>query len=412
MSGLVVDTNKCVGCRRCVRVCGNNGIEVTDRKAHVLDGCISCGMCVDACPVGALKIEKDEVGGVDLAAYHDIWVFSQVSARGEVLPVALELVGKGRELADQRGCKLVAVVGEPADAGEQNAAKLVAAGADEVIRCRDDRLALPDSEVYAEWLVALAQERKPEVILYGATDFGRELAPRVAVLLQTGLTADCTILEMDLEKGLLQQTRPAFGGNLMAAIVCPGHRPQMATVRPGIFAVPEAVAEGIAVDAAVAAGRVADVALGDDVTPMVRVTGVEPKNAKGSITEADVLVVAGRGIGSKKALPLVRRLAELLGKKYGCTSGVGCTRPLVESGWLDYSHQVGQTGVSVAPKLMVSVGVSGAIQHTSGIGGSQTIVAINEDAEAPIFGLAQYKVVGDCLEVLPALIARLEEELA
>ena len=415
MSGLVVDTDKCVGCRRCVRVCGNDGIEVTDRKAHVLDGCISCGMCVDACPVGALRIEKDEATGVDLEAYHDIWVFCQVGADGSVLPVALELLGKGRELADARGCELVAVVGEGEvsdDTAAVDAAQLVAAGADKVIRCRDARLDSADSEVFAAWLVALAEERKPEVILYGATDFGRELAPRVAVLLQTGLTADCTILEMDVEHGLLQQTRPAFGGNLMATIVCPSHRPQMATVRPGIFQVPEAAANADGSSSADVAGRIVDVALDASVKPLVNVTDVEAKSAEGSITDADVLVVVGRGIGSKKALPEIRHLAELLGKRLGCTSGVGCTRPLVESGWMDYSAQIGQTGVSVAPKLMVSIGISGAIQHTSGIGGSETIVAINEDPEAPIFGLAQYKVVGDCHEVVPALIAKLEAELA
>ena len=411
MSGLVVDTSKCVGCRRCVRVCGNDGIEVTDRKAHVLDGCIACGMCVDACPVGALSIEKDGPAGADLAAYHDIWVFAQVDGQGSVLPVALELVGKGRELACARGCRLVAVLGEGAGAADANAELLLAAGADEVLRCRDERLATADSEVFATWLTALAGERKPEVILYGATDFGRELAPRVAVLLQTGLTADCTILEMDTEKGLLQQTRPAFGGNLMATIVCPAHRPQMATVRPGVFSVPEAVAEGVA-HVADAAARIVDVALDAAVRPVTTVTDVEPKETEGSITDAEVLVVVGRGIGSKKAIPQMERLAELLGKKLGCSAAVGCTRPLVGSGWMKYPTQIGQTGVSVAPKLMVSIGVSGAIQHTSGIGGTKTIVAINEDPDAPIFGLAKYKVVGDCHKIVPALIERLEAELS
>ena len=408
MSGLVVDTERCVGCRRCVRVCGNDGIEVVGRKAHVLDGCIVCGMCVDACPVGALSIEKDEVAGVDLAAYHDIWVFCQTGADGRVLSVALELLGKGRELAHARCCRLVAVVGEGREASDSEVAPLLAAGADEILRCRDERLASDDSEVFASLLVALANERKPEVILYGATDFGRELAPRVAVLLQTGLTADCTILEMDAERGLLQQTRPAFGGNLMATIVCPAHRPQMATVRPGIFPVPEAAVGAVVPDPASLAGRVTDVALDASVRPSMDVRDVVPKDATDSITDADVLVVVGRGIGSKKALPQIRRLAELLGERLGCTSAVGCTRPFVEAGWMDYATQIGQTGVSVAPRLMVSIGVSGAIQHTSGIGGAKTIVAINEDPDAPIFGLARYKVVGDCHEVVPALVTQLE----
>ena len=400
MSGLVVDAEKCVGCGRCVRTCANDGIEVVERRARVLDGCVSCGMCVDACPVGALAVKRDE-SGADTSGYRDIWVFSQVGADGVVLPVALELVGKGRELADERGCRLVAVLGERSDADDANARALAAAGADEVLRTCDDRLAHADVECYAAWLCALALERRPEVILYGATNFGRELAPRVAVTLQTGLTADCTILEMDREHGLLQQTRPAFGGNLMATIVCPNHRPQMATVRPGIFPTPEPREAGEA--------NVTDVLLDAAVYGRVNVLSREKAGQGASIADAPALVVVGRGIGSKKALTRVRRLAELLGEHLGCACEIGCTRPVVEAGWLDYSHQVGQTGVSVAPRLLVSLGVSGAIQHLAGISGAETVVAVNEDAAAPIFGAANYKVVGDCMTVVDELIAQLEK---
>lgn len=399
MSGLVVDAERCVGCRRCERVCANDGIEVVERRAHVLDGCVSCGMCVDACPVGALSIERDEPGA-DTSGYHDIWVFSQVGSDGAVLPVALELVGKGRALADERGCALVAVLGEHSDADDANARALAAAGADEILRTCDDRLAHTDVECYAAWLCALALERRPEVILYGATNFGRELAPRVAVTLQTGLTADCTILEMDREHGLLQQTRPAFGGNLMATIVCPNNRPQMATVRPGIFPAP-ALREG-------REPNVTDVLLDAAVYGRVHVLSREKAGQGASITDAEALIVVGRGIGSKKALTCVRRLVELLGERLGCTCEIGCTRPVVEAGWLDYSHQVGQTGVSVAPRLLVSLGVSGAIQHLAGISGAETVVAVNEDAGAPVFGAANYKVVGDCMAVVEELIAQLE----
>lgn len=399
MSGLVVDAEKCVGCRRCERVCANGGIEVVDRRARVLDGCVSCGMCVDACPVGALAIERDEPGA-DTSGYHDVWVFSQVGSDGAVLGVALELVGKARELADARGCRLVALLGEHSDADDVNARALVAAGADEVLRTCDDRLAHTDVECFAAWLCALALERKPEVILYGATNFGRELAPRVAVTLQTGLTADCTILEMDRETGLLQQTRPAFGGNLMATIVCPNNRPQMATVRPGIFPAPEPREVGEL--------PVTDVLLDAAVYGRVHVLSREKAGDGASITDAEALVVVGRGIGSKKALARVERLAELLGQRLGCSCEIGCTRPVVEAGWLDYSHQVGQTGVSVAPRLLVSLGVSGAIQHLAGISGAETIVAVNEDPDAPIFGVAGYKVVGDCPAVVEELISQLE----
>lgn len=399
MSGLLIDAEACVGCGRCVRACASGGIVVAgerpNRCAHVTDSCILCGSCVDACPVGALSIERDEAQtDIDLSAYHDIWVFAQTDAAGVVLPVAFELLGRARELAAQRECRVVAVVGEALAADDTAANALIARGADEVLRCRDDRLAANDSSVFAHWICALAREYRPEVILYGATDFGRELAPSIAVRLQTGLTADCTVLEMDEETGLLHQTRPAFGGNLMATIMCPTHRPQMATVRPGIFCAPEADANRT--------GRVTDVELDASICSRTCILEHIPADSQASIAEAKRLLVLGRGIGSKKNLPVMRHLAELLGAE------IGCTRPLVEAGWLEYRHQVGQTGVSVAPDLLISMGVSGAIQHLAGISGAQTVIAVNEDADAPIFNAAQYAVVGDCVEVAQRLIARLE----
>ena len=244
MSGLIIDSEACIGCGRCVRACASGGIVVEgerpSRCARVTDGCILCGGCVDACPVNAISIERDEAAGaVDLDAYRDIWVFAQTDEHDTVTPVAYELMGKGRELADARGCRLVALVGMSPEGSLGDLEHLVCAGADEVLACRDERLRQNDAEVYARLICDLVAERKPEAILYGATAFGRELAPGVAVRLQTGLTADCTVLSMDTETGLLQQTRPAFGGNLMATIVCPNHRPQMATVRPGIFKAPD-----------------------------------------------------------------------------------------------------------------------------------------------------------------------------
>lgn len=399
MSGLLIDAEACVGCGRCVRACASGGIVVTgerpNRCAHVTDSCILCGSCVDACPVGALSIERDEArADIDLSSYRDIWVFAQTDSTGAVLPVAFELLGRARELAAQRDCRVVAVVGEASDAGDAAANALIARGADEVLRCQDDRLTANDSSVFAYWICGLAREHRPEVILYGATDFGRELAPSIAVRLQTGLTADCTVLEMDEETGLLHQTRPAFGGNLMATIMCPAHRPQMATVRPGIFCAPQADANRT--------GRVTDVELDASACSRARILEHIPADSQASIAEAKRLLVLGRGIGSKKNLPVMRRLAELL------RAEIGCTRPLVEAGWLEYRHQVGQTGVSVAPELLISMGVSGAIQHLAGISGAQTVIAVNEDADAPIFNAAQHAIVGDCVEVAQRLINELE----
>lgn len=403
MSGLMVDAARCVGCKRCERACAFGGIVVEGRLARPTDACTLCGGCVEACPVDAISIERDEAGegpGRDLSAYRDIWVIAQVDAEGALLPVVFELVGKALELAEARGCQVVAVLGEAGRAPRQ-AERLAATGVAEVIHAVDERLAHADAEVFAQWICALAEERRPETMLFGATAFGRELAPRVAVRLQTGLTADCTALDIDPKTGALLQTRPAFGGNLMATIECPAHRPQMATVRPGVFAAPECVTAGAGAGADLAAGIITQALLAPEVAPRVIVLGIEPVTG-GSIAQAERLVVVGRGIGSKKNLPLVERLAELLHAE------LGCTRPLVEAGWLDYAHQVGQTGAAVAPKLLVSIGVSGAIQHLAGIGGAETVVAINEDAAAPIFGVADYAVVGDAVEVVTELIAQLE----
>lgn len=403
MSGLMVDAARCVGCKRCERACAFGGIVVEGRLARPTDACTLCGGCVEACPVDAIAIERDEAGegpGRDLSAYRDIWVIAQVDAEGALLPVVFELVGKALELAEARGCQVVAVLGEAGRVPRQ-AERLAATGVAEVIHAVDERLAHADAEVFTQWICALAEERRPEAMLFGATAFGRELAPRVAVRLQTGLTADCTALDIDPKTGALLQTRPAFGGNLMATIECPAHRPQMATVRPGVFAAPECVTAGAGAGADLAAGIITQALLAPEVAPRVIVLGIEPVTG-GSIAQAERLVVVGRGIGSKKNLPLMERLAELLHAE------LGCTRPLVEAGWLDYAHQVGQTGAAVAPKLLVSIGVSGAIQHLAGIGGAETVVAINEDAAAPIFGVADYAVVGDAVEVVTELIAQLE----
>lgn len=413
MSGLVVDAERCVGCKRCVRACAFGGIVVEGRLARPTDACTLCGSCVEACPVQALSIDRGcaAVGdgpGADASACRDIWVVAQLDAAGAVLPVTFELIAKACELAGermlaaevsmQRPCRVVALLAETADAVSQ-APCLLDAGADEVIRCQDERFTRMDSEVWAAWICGLAEDRRPETVLFGATAFGRELAPRIAVTLQTGLTADCTVLSIDPATGLLLQTRPAFGGNLMATIECPVHRPQMATVRPGVFP----VVDGACVPRsdANAAGAITDVALDAAVRPRVRRLDMEPV-AAGTIAQAKRLVVVGRGIGSKKNLPLMRRLAELL------DADLGCTRPLVEAGWLDYAHQVGQTGASVAPELLLSLGVSGAIQHLAGIGSAQTVIVVNEDSSAPIFGSARYAVVGDCIAFAEELVRQLE----
>lgn len=391
MSGLRIDKDLCIGCGNCANACLQEALTV-DSYAEVDSAkCILCGMCVDMCPVSAISIEKEE-SGIDKSAYGGVWVCAEY-LEGSLHPCALELTGKAHELAAQLETEATAVVlgDESADAC---ASQLSYAGADKVLLVTGERFAQPVEEVWAAALAELVRARKPEILLFGATEFGRSLAPRVAAMLETGLTADCTLLEIDPETKLLRQTRPAFGGNLMATIVCPDRRPQMATCRPGVLPMPEldetrpVTAEHVSPDVPAA---------------QKALLGMVRQAAAGkSITEAKVLVTAGRGVGDKKNVALVRRLAELLGGDYAVS------RPLVDMGWAEYPHQVGQTGVTVAPDLLITCGVSGAIQHLAGITGAKTVIAVNTDPDAPIFARADYAVVGDCVQVLKALIQELE----
>lgn len=392
MPGLVINHDKCVGCGRCVKTCASGALRIENKKAVVDPAvCVMCSICVDSCKFSAISMETEK-SSAGLNDFHGVYVFAESGEEGP-LPVAYELLGKGRELADARGTKLSAIL--IGSGTEQYAPSLIAHGADEVF--------LFDSEIYrnlfeepvAQALVSLIHREKPEILLFGATMFGRSLAPRVAAAIHTGLTADCTVLEIDKETGLLHQTRPAFGGNLMATIICANTRPQMATVRPGIM-------RALPADAL----RTGEIRLCE--SPSVPFTGMElletiRKESSKSIKDAKIIVDAGRGVGSHKNLMLVRHLAELMGGE------LGCSRPLVDMGWAEYSHQVGQTGCSVAPDLLITVGVSGAIQHLAGISNAKTIIAINNDPDAPIFSIAHYKVVGDCMEIVRELIAKLED---
>ena len=405
MSGLIIDSEACIGCGRCVRACASGGIVVEgerpSRCARVTDGCILCGGCVDACPVNAISIERDEAAGaVDLDAYRDIWVFVQTDEHDAVAPVAYELMGKGRELADARGCRLVALVGMSPEGSLGDLEHLVCAGADEVLACRDERLRQNDAEVYARLICDLVAERKPEAILYGATAFGRELAPGVAVRLQTGLTADCTVLSMDTETGLLQQTRPAFGGNLMATIICPEHRPQMATVRPGVMKKREFDENGASkVELIHPAFTLTEADIHTKVLEIVKAA-----RAMVDLTGAEVVVSVGRGIAKdvEKGIALAEELAALMG------GVVGASRAVVDAGWMTADHQVGQTGKTVHPRIYVALGISGAIQHKAGMQDSECIIAVNKSDVAPIFEVADYGICGDLFKVVPMMIEEMK----
>jgi len=392
MEKIKVNLEKCTGCGRCISACPFGVIELVNKKAKILlSGCNLCGACVEACPFGAITI-KEEKKAIDLSLYRGVWIFAE-QRRGEIAPVTFELIGAGRTLADTLGEKLSVVL-----IGHRIKEKIK-----EIFSYPVDRIYLIDHPSlenystlrYTKVFAELIEKEKPEIILMGATSIGRDLAPRVASRLKTGLTADCTGLEIDKTKRLLLQTRPAFGGNIMATIISPSCRPQMATVRPRVMKRPLPGGGG--------EGEVIFVnpELGEDPLKILQL--IREEGEVEDLQEAEIVVSGGRGMGKPENFELIRRLAKLLG------GAVGASRAVVDAGWVPSYHQVGQTGKTVQPKLYIACGISGAIQHQVGMRNSEIIVAINKDPEAPIFNLATYGIVADVLKFLPLLIEKLEE---
>jgi electron transfer flavoprotein alpha subunit len=392
---LRVDTEACIGCGICESTCTFAAIRVEDGVAVVGESCTLCGSCLDVCEVGALTLEREErAASGDFADWSGVWVYAEVR-HGRIAPVALELLGAGSGLAAKRGVALSAVLlGHRMDG---MAEELVAHGADRVFVVDHPALAAFTDDAYGNVLSDLARRHRPEIILAGATAIGRSFIPRVATTLATGLTADCTDLAIREEDGALLQTRPAFGGNIMATIVCPHTRPQIATVRPLVMKPLPRDAERrgeivrLEPTPALLASRVTVL---DSV-----VEALDTVN----LSEADIVVAGGRGLESGKGFQLMRELAGVLG------GAVAASRAAVDSGWISYPHQVGQTGKTVAPKVYIACGISGAIQHLVGMQSAETIIAINRDPEAPIFRVATYGIVGDVFEIVPKLIEKFRE---
>ena len=325
----------------------------------------------------------------------DLWVFIETNIDGSAKKVGLELLSPGKRLAEKQGGKLVAVV--IGYKTEQTVREASQHGADTVIVVDEPIYSPYSTDAYAITLISLIKKYAPTTLLIGATSNGRDLAPRVSCRLGTGLTADCTAIDIDPETGDMAWTRPTFGGNLMATICCPGDRPQMGTVRPGVFKKGEPGED-----------RAEIIKEKVDVSPeqiRVRVAEVLLEAAEDvDLESAEIIVAGGRGVGSPEGLKLLTQLAHVLG------GTMGCSRAVVDSGWLPHTFQVGQTGKTVSPKLYIACGISGAVQHIAGMSGSSKIVAINNDPEAPIFGIADYGIVGDLFEVLPAMITLLQRE--
>jgi len=393
---LRIDIETCIGCGLCEEVCTFEAIKVVDGVAVVNEKCTLCGSCVDSCEAGALSIEATaKTAQADLAEWSGIMIYAEYR-HGKVAPVSFELLGIGRQLADQQKVPLSAVLlGSAMDGAAED---LVSYGADLVYRVDDPALEFFTDEIYGNILEDVIREHKPEIVLAGATAIGRSFVPLVATALATGLTADCTQLAIRPEDGVLLQTRPAFGGNIMATIECPYTRPQMATVRPRVMktTTPDPDRRGDIIDYRPQAER---------LQSRVRVLrNVLEEQDQVNITEGDIIVAGGRGLDNEKGFELIRQLADAVG------GAVGASRAAVDSAWIQYPHQVGQTGKTVNPKLYIACGISGAIQHVVGMQSSETIVAINKDPHAPIFDVATYGIVGDLFEVVPKLIEKIKEK--
>lgn len=393
---VIINRDKCTGCESCLASCPFDAIVMEGDKALINEYCQDCMACLEACPEGAISEIKDTSSSAEghadaIKGYSGVWVFAEQRG-GQAAGVALELLGAGRRLAEQLGVGLSAVL---LGAGADEAQELIRWGADTVYHVGDPSLNDFNDEPYTDALSSLIKEHRPEIVLAGATPVGRSFVPRVAARLRTGLTADCTELDIDPESRNLLQVRPAFGGNIMATILCPNHRPQIATVRPRLMKRNEydeaRTGEIITVKADVKAGG-------------TRVLGSVAEAAESAVNlqEADVIVSGGRGLGGPDGFKMLIELAELLG------GTVGASRASVDEGWVSHSHQVGQTGKTVCPKLYIACGISGAVQHLVGMQSSDVIVAINKNPEAPIFNVATFGIVGDVFQVVPLLIKKIK----
>jgi electron transfer flavoprotein alpha subunit len=391
MSGIRINHEKCTLCGTCIESCPFNALEIQDGKVEVNAACKLCKLCIKTCPEGAIYLEEVKVKAIDKSKYKGVLVFAE-QVGGKIHPVTRELIGKGQELAKKLGHQTNCVcIGYNIT---QQASELLQYGVDNVFVIDDPALKDFKIEPYTSAMEDVIKKTRPNIVLVGATSIGRSLAPRVAVRFRTGLTADCTVLDVK-ENGDLVQIRPAFGGNIMAQIVTPNHRPQMATVRYKVME-PAKVVDN-------PEGRLVNWSTKSiSLDSRISVVDIVRKAQEESITEADIIVAAGRGFKRQQDLELAQELTTLLGGQ------LAVTRPLIEAGWASYTRQIGLSGRTVRPKLIITCGISGSVQFVAGMKSADAIFAINTDVNAPIFNIAHYAIVGDLYEVLPNLISMLK----
>lgn len=391
MSNYSIDYVNCSLCKVCIEACPFDAIDIVDGKIEMNSACKACGICVKSCPEGLIQPVEDKRETVDKSEYTDVLVFAE-QLEGEIHPVTYELMGKGRELADKIDQELhVILLGH--DITDQTE-EILAHGADKVYVYNQEPLHHFDVEAYAKAFEDCVKRTKPTIILIGATSIGRSLAPRISTRFKTGLTADCTILDVR-ENTDLVQTRPAFGGNIMARILTTRTRPQMATVRYKVMEPAERV------DAPT--GEVINFSVDEkELETRSNFVNITKKPEVESIEEADKIIAVGRGVREEKDLEMIKELADLIGAK------IGTTRPLIEKGWTDHQQQIGLSGRSVRPELLITLGVSGSVQFVAGMKSSEHIFAVNTDPEASIFNVAHYGMVGDLYEIVPKLIEKIK----
>jgi len=398
---VVINEEKCKGCKRCVATCPYAAIYMKKKKAVLKEeGCTNCGACIDSCEFGAIAFEGSQRRvRMDVAPFKGIYVFIEQSNQ-TASKVSLELLGSARGLANEfsrlgRDQLVTAILigyklGNIAD-------ELIHYGADHVIIVKDKSFGTYRTDIYTKAVVHIAREKKPEILLFGATPQGRDLAPRVANRLRTGLTADCTALGICTKERILLQTRPAFGGNIMATIVCPDNRPQMATVRPGVMKANPRDPQRTGTK------EMMTIEL-EEKDFITRILDIIPSTRKHvNLEDAEIIVAGGHGVKGRRGFKILQALAAEL------RAEVGASRAAVDAGWIGQDHQIGQTGKTVQPELYIACGISGSIQHLAGMSQSRYVISINTDKKAPIASASDVNFVGDLFQIVPLLTEKIRE---